>query len=170
MTSLSPGCVFSMRLSIDLFTWTAFTLLFANYSLSVLFSFWKMLTAEWTRCWFWSDNQWLDHFCLQEANERPFKMVPWILLAIGICGAMFILHNQSYAQIYHSWLLARVIRKVDIMLEVNTYPLVLYCCSISLLRLLDMCWLLCRPGRDIRTDSAMNHSVGMYLEQQGRDL
>lgn len=83
--------------------------------------------------------------------------------------AMFILHNQSYAQIYHSWLLVRVIGKIDIVLEANTYPLMLYC-SVLLLRLLDICWLLCRPDRDVRTDSAMNHSVSMYLEQQGREL
>lgn len=49
------------------------------------------------------------------------------------------------------------------MLERKKYPLMLYGCSVLFLRLLEECWLLCRPDKHIRTDYsddfAMRHSV-----------
>lgn len=43
----------------------------------------------------------------------PFKMVPWTLLAIGICGGMFILHSLSCAQIHHLQLLVKVTEQIS---------------------------------------------------------
>lgn len=90
-------------------------------------------------------------------------MVPWTLLATGIFGGTFVLHNHSCAQIHPLRLLVKVIGKAAIMLEMNKYPLMLYCWSVLFLRLLDVCWLLCRPDRDVRTDclddSAIRHGV-----------
>lgn len=161
MTNLSIGPVFSMHLSIDLFTWTAFALLFTNYSLTV-FSFWKVLTAEWRRCWFWSDNWHPDCLCLTRSKSKTLQNGP-----MDITGHWrlwwHVLHNHLCAQIHHSWLLVKVAGKADIMLEVKKYLLMLYCCSVLFLRLLDACWLLCRADRDVRTDcpddSAIRHSV-----------
>ena len=156
---LSIGPVFSMHLSIDLFTWTAFALLFTNYSLTVLFSFWKVLT----RCWFWSDNQWPDHLCLTRSKSKAFQNGPINLTGHWHLWWHVFSPRHLCAQTHHLWLLVKVIGKAAIMLEVNKNPLMLYCCSVLFLRLLDVCWLLHGPDRDVRTDcpddSAIRHSV-----------
>lgn len=132
-------------------------------SFSALFSFSKVLTAEWTRWCFWSDNRWPGHLCLTRNKSKAFSNGLMDITGHWHCGGMFIFCNRLRAQIHHSCLLVKVIGKADIMLEMNKYPLMPYCCSVIFLRLLDECWSLCRPDRHIRTDCwddfAMRHSV-----------
>lgn len=79
-------------------------------------------------------------------------MVAWTLLGIGICSGMFIFHNHLGAQLHHLCRLVKVIGKISIMLEINTYPVMLYCPFALFLMLLGRCWLLWRPDRHRRTD------------------
>lgn len=141
MINLSGGPILFMHLSIDLFTWTAFALLFTNYSQIVLFSIQKVLTVEWTRWWFWSDNRCPDHLCLTGSKSEAFQNGPMDILAIHMCGDMFFLPSHPCTQIHHSWLLFKIIWKADIVLKVEQISAYAFCCLVLVLSFLYLCWL-----------------------------